>query len=67
MMCSGAIVFFDSCSHISFASDEIKWINSEEDARVVKRVSVSWHDLFTYTTLDDQIPCLLCTRNIIWK
>lgn len=24
MMCSGAIVFFDSCSHISFASDDIK-------------------------------------------
>ena len=30
MMCSGAIVFFDSCSHISFASEEIKWMNSEE-------------------------------------
>jgi len=28
MICSGAIVFFDSCSHISFASEEIKWMNS---------------------------------------
>lgn len=28
MICSGAIVFLDSCSQISFASDEIKCINS---------------------------------------
>ena len=28
MMCSGAMVFLDSFSHISFASDESRWINS---------------------------------------
>ena len=28
MMCSGAIVFLDSFSHISFASDERRWMNS---------------------------------------
>ena len=27
-MCSGAMVFLDSFSHISFASDESRWINS---------------------------------------
>lgn len=29
-MCSGAMVFLDSCSHISLASDEIKWMNSSK-------------------------------------
>jgi hypothetical protein len=28
MICSGAIVFLDSCSQISFASDEIRCMNS---------------------------------------
>lgn len=28
MMCSGAIVFFDSCSHISFASEDTRCMNS---------------------------------------
>jgi hypothetical protein len=28
MMWSGAIVFFDSCSHISFASEDIRCMNS---------------------------------------
>ena len=32
IICSGAIVFFDSCSHISFASDDIKCINSIKKA-----------------------------------
>ena len=27
---SGAIVFFDSCSQISFASEEIRWMNSKD-------------------------------------
>lgn len=29
MMCSGEIVFFDSLSHISFACDETRWMNSK--------------------------------------
>jgi hypothetical protein len=28
MICSGAIVFFDSSSQTSFASEAIKWMNS---------------------------------------
>jgi hypothetical protein len=27
-MCSGAMVFLFSCSHISFASEDIRWMNS---------------------------------------
>lgn len=30
IICSGAMVFFDSCSQISLASDDIRCINSEQ-------------------------------------
>lgn len=34
MICSGAMVFLDSCSHISFASEDIRCINSSPEWRV---------------------------------
>lgn len=30
IICSGAIVFFESCSQISFASDEMRCMNSRK-------------------------------------
>lgn len=34
IMCSGAMVFLDSFSHISFASDERRWMNSTAEEEV---------------------------------
>ena len=33
MICSGAIVFFDSASQISLASEDIRWMNSGREAQ----------------------------------
>ena len=69
MMCSGAIVFFDSCSHISFASEDIRCMNSVQASREARQ-QVGYdarraNGHFTYTTLDYQIPRLLRARNVV--
>ena len=40
MMCSGALVFLDSFSHISFASDERRWMNSTAGKEV--NIDATW-------------------------
>ena len=40
MMCSGAMVFLDSFSHISFASDERRWMNSTAGKEV--NIDATW-------------------------
>ena len=63
MICSGAMVFFDSCSQISFASDEIRCMNSARRRTTRQgprgaRARENGRD-FTYTALDDKVPRLL--------
>ena len=40
MICSGAMVFLDSFSHTSFASDERRWMNSAAKTEV--NTDVTW-------------------------
>ena len=69
MMCSGAIVFLDSCSHISFASDEIRWMNStaaERASGAARRASRGGAGRdFTYTALNDKISRILRARQVV--
>jgi len=60
MMCSGAMVFLDSFSHISFASEERRWMNSTAGKEVNIDATMDIKNLsFTYTTLNHQIPRVL--------
>lgn len=53
MICSGAIVFFDSSSQTSFASEAIKWMNSANEGVRLRAVDSRVKIVFTYTTFDD--------------
>lgn len=65
-MCSGAMVFLFSCSHISFASEDIKWMNSAMIFSVIKAVDGNeGRLLFTYTTFYHQITRFLSTYDIV--
>lgn len=63
-MCSGAIVFFDSCSHISFASEDIKCMNSvagHDQLGITGRA----REVFTYTAFDNEVSRLLCACDVL--
>ena len=66
IICSGAIVFFDSCSHISFASEDIKCMNSVTGHDQLG-ITGDARDVFTYTTFDNKISRLLRARDVLWE
>jgi hypothetical protein len=64
MICSGAIVFLFSCSQISLASDEIRWMNSGGNQQQNSFDSSIGRCIFTYTTFYHKITRLFCAGNI---
>lgn len=64
IICSGAIVFFDSFSHISFASDEIRCMNSAE-GQMRPDPSTEVAGGFTDATLDNEVACLARARDVL--
>jgi hypothetical protein len=56
IMCSGAMVFLDSFSHISFASEERRWMNSTPKKGVnINATGIPIFFSLTYTTFNHQI------------
>jgi hypothetical protein len=77
IMCSGAMVFFESCSQISLASDEIRCMNSRKDWKEKKegkprpRISFAGERVIgnvctrTDAAFDDQVARLLGAAHVV--
>jgi hypothetical protein len=63
MMCSGSIVFFESFSQISFASEAIARTNSGQRARTLSwkfERTCAWGNGQTFAALGHEIFSVLC-------